>query len=216
MPRTARRLVGGICYHLINRGNGKARVYHSDSEYSAFLHLTRRACERTPMRLLAYCLMPNHFHFVVWPHGDGDISRWMHWLLTTHVRHYHAKRGTTGRVWQGRFKAFPIQSDDHLLTVLRYVERNALRAGLVKRAQDWRWSSLHGSGTTSHFVHPGPLARPADWLAYVNQPLTPAEVEAVRHCIRRDAPFGGEPWVRKTARQLGLESSLRQRGRPRR
>ena len=100
------------------------------------------ASARLPVDLLGYCLMPNHFHLVLRPHHDGDLGRWMQWLLTAHVRRYHRHYVTTGHVWQGRFKAFPVEDDDHLVTVLRYVERNPLRAELVSRAEDWKWSSL--------------------------------------------------------------------------
>ncbi len=198
----------------MNRGNGKARVFHANDDYQAFVALIRRACAHQPMRVLAYCLMPNHFHFVLWPYGDTDLSRWMHWLLTTHVRHHHRKQGTTGRVWQGRFKAFPIQHDEHLLTVLRYVERNPLRARLVGSAKDWPWSSLSEIRSTSPFLHPGPLSRPDDWLSRVDEPQTPAELNTMRRCGQREAPFGDAAWVQRTAKRLGLESSLRPRGRP--
>ncbi len=109
MPRTARASVGDIAYHVINRGNAKMCVFHDDDDYDAFLDLIHRACQRLPLRVLAYCLMPNHFHLVLWPHNDRDLGRWMQWLLTSHVRRYHSRRGTSGHVWQGRFKAFPIQ-----------------------------------------------------------------------------------------------------------
>ena len=149
MPRTARASQGGYCYHVLNRGNGRRTVFRKDGDYAAFLTLLGEAGERTPIRLLAYCLMPNHFHLVVWPIHDGDLSRYMQWLLTAHVRRYHRHYHSSGHVWQGRFKAFPIQKDDHLLTVMRYAERNALRAELVARAQDWRWSSA-GRATPAH------------------------------------------------------------------
>ena len=142
MPRTARASVGDICYHVLNRGNGRQRVFHRDEDYAAFLDLVGSACARLPLRVLGLCLLPNHFHLLLWPHADGDLSRWMQWLLTAHVRRYHGRRGTSGHIWQGRFKAFPIQRDEHFLTVLRYVERNPVRAGLVRRAEDWPWSSL--------------------------------------------------------------------------
>lgn len=131
MPRTLRASLGDYCYHVLNRGNARAQVFHDDGDYRAFVDLIGTACERLPMRVLAYCLMPNHFHLVLRPHGDGDLSRWMQWLLTAHVRRHHRRYGTTGHIWQGRFKAFPTQDDGHLLAVLRYVERNPLRAGLV-------------------------------------------------------------------------------------
>jgi putative transposase len=122
MPRTVRASVGGICYHVINRGNARGEVFHKDEDYAAFVGLIEEACQRLPMRVLAYCLIPNHFHIALWPHGDGDLSRFMQWLLTSHVRRYHRHYHGSGHVWQGRFKAFPIQADEHLLTVLRYVD----------------------------------------------------------------------------------------------
>ena len=117
-------------------------MFHKEGDYAAFVDLLAAANERLPMRMLGYVLMPNHFHLVLWPHAAGDLSRWMQWLLTIHVRRYHRHYHSSGHVWQGRFKAFPIEQDEHLLTVLRYVERNPLRAGLVERAEDWHWSSL--------------------------------------------------------------------------
>ena len=144
MPRTARASVGGMWYHALNRGNRREAVFHKPGDYDAFVEAMIDARARVPLDLLGYCLMPNHFHLVLRPHVDGDLGRWMQWLLTAHARRYHRHYGTTGHVWQGRFKAFPVEDDDHLVTVLRYVERNALRAELVSRAEDWKWSSLPG------------------------------------------------------------------------
>jgi putative transposase len=167
------------------------------------------------MRLLAYCLMPNHFHLALWPRLDGDLSDYMMWLLTAHVRRYHQHYHSSGHVWQGRFRAFPIQEDDHLLTVLRYIERNPVRAGLVERAQDWPWSSAAPLTPGAPALDPGPVARPPQWLEHVNRPQTEAEVEALHECLRRGRPFGVRAWAAETARRMGLEASLRPRGRPR-
>jgi putative transposase len=216
MPRTARATPGGFCYHALNRGNRRAEVFHSDADYDAFVGLLADAAARFPVRLLAFCLMPNHFHLAVWPPGDADLSAYMHWLLTTHARRYQRHYRTSGHVWQGRFRCFPVQEDEHLLTVLRYIERNPLRAGLVAQAQDWRWSSLrwHLQPPQLPFLHPGPVPRPPDWAAPVQAPHTDAELAALRHCAARGAPFGTEAWVGPTAAQLGLEYTLRPRGRP--
>lgn len=216
MPRTARASQGGICFHAINRGNRRATVFHNSSDYDAFIGLMQRASLRVPMRTLAYCLMPNHFHFVLWPYEDGDLSRWMHWLLTAHVRRYHRVRGSSGRVWQGRFKGFPIQTDRHLLAVMRYTERNPLRAKLVARAEDWMWSSISdGCAAGRHMTTADPpIAKPDRWSRWVNLPQTAAEVDAIRRCTSRNAPYGGKAWCARTAEKLGLESSLRSVGRP--
>jgi putative transposase len=138
MPRTSRAAQGGYCYHVLNRGNGRRTVFCDEDDYGFCAVLLRRACARVPVRVLSYCLMPNHFHVVLWPQADDDLALWMHWLLTSHVARHRKRYRTTGHVWQGRFKAFPIEEDEHLLTVLRYVERNPLRANLVSRAEDWR------------------------------------------------------------------------------
>src|SRR4029078_883694 len=165
MPRTARASVGGLCYHVLNRGNGQAEVFHKEADYAAFVDLMVEANERLPLRILGYVLMPNHFHLVLWPRGDGDLSRWMQWLLTAHVRRYHRHYHGSGHVWQGRFKAFPIEQDEHLLTVLRYVERNPLRANLVERAEDWQWSSLRlfTPRPQVDWLHAGPVPRGRTW-----------------------------------------------------
>lgn len=216
MPRTARASVGGICYHVLNRGNGRMRVFHGDGDYAAFVDLLAEANRRIPMRILGYMLMPNHFHLVLWPRANGDLSRWMQWLMTSHVRRYHRTHGGSGHVWQGRFKAFPIEQDEHLLTVLRYTERNALRANLVQRAEAWLWSSLawRPTGRRPEMLSDGPVTYPRNWLVSVNAPATAAESAALRRSIERGAPFGGDDWTKRTARRLGLESSLRPRGRP--
>ena len=215
MPRTARAAVGGLCYHVINRGNARGEVFHKPEDYASFCRLLQEAADRVRMRVVAYCLMPNHFHLALWPRQDGDLSRFMQWLLTAHVRRYHRHYRSDGHVWQGRFKAFPIQQDDHLVTVLRYIERNPLRAELVAHAEDWLWSSLRGRETKGGVpVVASPVPLPRQWARWVNEPMTDAEVESIRRSVNRGTPFGTEAWARRMAERLGLEASLRPRGRP--
>lgn len=216
MARTARSIVGGCCYHFLNRGNNKARVFHEASDFDHFLDLVARAQRRVSLALLAACVMPNHVHFVVRPDDDDAMSRWAHWLFTTHVKHHHLKYGTVGRVWQGRFKAFAIQKDGHLLTVMRYVERNALRSGLVSAAEDWRWGSLHWRVglQTKLPLAPSPIRLPDNWCAYVNEPQSLEELDAIRTAVNRQRPYGSSSWVLRKARALSLEQTLRPPGRP--
>lgn len=205
---------GGFCYHVINRGNGKAQVFHDPYDYQAFRKLL--GVGRRKMKLVAYCLMPNHFHLVVWPEEDDQLSRWMQWLLTCHVRRHHLRYGTSGRVWQGRYKSFPIQHDQHLLRVLRYVERNPLRAGLVRRAEEWRWSSLHDRASSGALLlSEPPVGRLVDWIEFVNEPGTETDLQALRTSACRGRPYGDSPWTDLTVSRLGLESTLRSAGRPR-
>jgi putative transposase len=142
MPRTARASVGGLWCHALNRGNRREAVVHNPGDSDAFVQAMIDARARAAVDLLGYGLMPNHFHLVVRPHQDGDLGRGMQWLLTTQARRYHRHYGTSGHLWQGRFQAFPVPDDDHVVTVLRSVQRNGLRAELVSGAEDWKWSSL--------------------------------------------------------------------------
>lgn len=214
MPRGARDALGGYCYHVLNRGNGRRTVFHKEADFAAFVKLLGEAGARSDVRLLAYCLLSNHFHLLLWPRGDGDVSDYRMWLTTAHVRRYHQHYHSSGHVWQGRFRSFPIQEDDHLLTVHRYLERHPVRAGLVERAQDWPWSSAAPGRKGHPVLTVSPVPHSADWLRYVNEPQTEAEVECLRECIRRRRPYGDDAWTRQTAGRMGLEASLRPRGRP--
>jgi putative transposase len=224
MGRPLRAAEGGLIYHCLNRANARLAIFTKDADFEAFERVLAEAISRHDMRLLAHCVMRNHFHLVLWPRADGDLSRFMRWLTLTHTQRWHAHRHSagTGHLYQGRFKSFPVQSDEHLYTVCRYVERNALRAGLVHHAEQWRWGSLWWvlntriNSQAGLPLHSWPIERPADWCDRVNSPMSRLEEEAMRRCIRRSQPFGAETWQSETASRLGLESAFRPRGRPKR
>ena len=224
MPRTARVAPGGVVFHVLNRGNGRAPLFDRDGDYAAFLAALADALAAFPgVSLFAYCLMPNHWHLVLRPKADGELGRFMQRLTVTHVRRHHQHRGTTGggHVYQGTYKSFPAQADEHFLALCRYVERNALRAGLVRRAEDWRWCSLSArlspdaAPDAAALLSEWPVDRPRNWARLVNAPQTAAEEEALRESVRRGRPYGADPWQRRTAGRLGLAHTFRPRGRPR-
>jgi putative transposase len=218
MPRTARAVVSDLCYHVINRGNNRANLFHGRRDYAEFLWLMAEANDHVDLPIIGACIMPNHVHLVVRPRRDGDLARWTHWLFTTHSRRHHKKHGTCGRVWQGRYKAFVIQTDAHLQVVLRYVERNALRANLADRAEEWEWGSLNWRmrACAPLLLAPCPIALPVDWVRWVNAPHGAEELAALRNCVNRQCPFGHPEWVAQKAAELGLEQSVAALGRPRR
>lgn len=154
--------------------------------------------------------MPNHFHLVLEPSHEKALSQFMQWLLTSHVRRYHKHYGGSGHIWQGRFKSFPIQRDEHLITVLRYVLQNPVRAGLCDSAKEWRWSSLR----RPQCVDPWPIADEDQWLAQLDEPVGEQQLSLVRECVNRQRPFGGSDWQAEIASMFGLASTLRPRGRP--
>jgi putative transposase len=199
---------------VLNRANGRQRLFDDEGDYGAFERVLAQACERVSMRLLAYCVMPNHWHLVLWPRQDGDLSRFMSWLTLTHTQRWHQHRHTVGEghVYQGRFKSFPVETSKYLLTVCRYVERNAVRAGLVERAEQWRWSSAGTRGSVP--VHDWPMGRPAEWLHWVNTDELQQEIEGVRRSVIKGQPYGSESWVERMVTQWNLGATLRGRGRP--
>src|SRR5438105_15248968 len=135
MGRPHRTALGGYVYHMLNRADGRLPIFQKDGDYAALERILAEALAQVPgMRLLAYCAMPNHWHLVVWPQHDGDLSEYLRWLTVTHTQRWHAHHHTsgTGPLYQGRFKSFPVQEDEHLLALCRYVERNPLRANMVK------------------------------------------------------------------------------------
>ena len=238
MPRRPRVASGGLVYHVLNRAVGRQKLFRKPGDYAAFLRVIDEVYRRLAVPVLAYCLMPNHWHLALWPEEDGQLSEFLRLVTVTHTQRYHAHYHSagTGPVYQGRFKSFPIQQDAHLLTVCRYIDRNALRANLVARAELWRWCSLYNrygapaeqdagvDGGPEAMIPPWllpmnrwPAALPSrlDWSTWVNRPQSEAEEAALVRCIRRGTPFGDDRWRVRTARRLGLESTLRPRGRPR-
>ena len=178
-----------------------------------------------PMRIRAYCLMPNHWHLLLWPEHDGDLSAFMQQMTNTHVKRWkqHFHETGHGHLYQGRFKSFPVQTEDYFYQVARYVERNAVRANLAPKTEDWAWSSFRWSRgdddslplLSKAILRQWPVARPSDWSDIVNTPQTEAELDALRRCVNRGRPLGDSDWITKTANELGLTSTVRKRGRPR-
>ncbi len=223
MPRRARAILGGYVYHVLNRTNGRLRLFKKDADFAAFEQVPAEAHERVPLRILSYVALGNHWHFVVWPRRgqQAQVSEFFRWLTVTHSQRWHAQHGTAGmgHVYQGRFKSFPVAADEHLLRVLRYVERNPLRAGLVERAEDWRfgslWRRMRGSPEERSLLTASPVPLGRGWVERVNRPETEAELAAIRECLVRGRPWGGPVWSSKVARRMGLEHTFRARGRPR-
>ena len=201
MPRTRRLTAANYVYHVLNRGAKKGLLFGDASDYHTFETLLSEATTRVPMRILAYCLMPNHWHLLLWPLQDGDLSRFVKWLTTTHACRWarvHESVGS-GAVYQSRFKSIPIEKGSHLFWTWRYVERNALRASLVSKAEDWRWSSLwkRMNAPDTHWLVRGPISLPPDWNQLVNVPQTKVEIELFRSRMKQGKPFGQHGWLAK-------------------
>jgi putative transposase len=216
-----------LLYHALNRGNNRGAVFATADDFQTFLHALAQTQRRYPFRLYGYCLMTNHFHLLLAPQPGVSISRILQSLTVAHTWHYHRAQGTSGHVWQGRFKSPVIQDDDHALVVLRYIEANPLRAGMVSDLAAYPWSSyrVHGLGAADPLLSPLPAwlalrgdegERQAFWRQWVHTPLTEAERAAVRRSVVSGRPYGDATWAKATAAALGLRLTQRPRGRPRR
>lgn len=221
MPRSARLTPGGYVYHVLNRGVGRMTLFEKAADYETFERVLAETLQKhSGVQLLTYCLMPNHWHLIVRPKGDDALGPFMQRLTLTHTRRWQQHRHCHGsvHVYQGRYKSFPVERDEHLLTVIRYVERNALRANLVERAEAWRWCGLwvrrYGSAEQRVMLSPWPVPEPPHWLRTVNAALSDKELEALRQCVNRGRPFGSERWTQRMVKALGLEHTFRDRGRP--
>ena len=210
MSRPKRADEAGKIYHALNRGNARETIFHKDEDYEAFERIMAEGLERYGVELFAYQLLPNHWHCVLSPTESGQMSQYLRWVTGTHTMRYHAHYHTSGEghVYQGRFKSFPVKGDRHFYVVCRYVERNALQAGMVRRAEKWRWSSLwrwlQKVEPDSKLLSSWPIARLPNWLERVNEALTEKELQVIRRSVKRGSPYGESSWIGSTALRVGL------------
>lgn len=220
MPRTTRIDLGNYCYHIINRANARLPIFFQEKDYVLFEEVLEKAQEKFSVRVLAYCLMPNHFHLVLYPENDGEVSKFMQWLTLTHTQRWHQANNTkgSGHLYQGRYKSFLIQSDNHLLSVVRYVERNPLRAKLVKKAENWDFSSLSRRLSKNvkkkKIISDWPIPEPKDYLSFVNTPQSKEEEENIKTSVVKGKPFGSDAWIEEMIIKFGLKATMRPAGRP--
>jgi putative transposase len=219
MPRSPRIDVGNELYHVINRANARLPIFFKEEDFELFVSILEEAQKKYDMRILAYCLMPNHFHLVLYPKQDNDLQKFMQWVTLTHTQRWHIQNKTigSGHLYQGRYKSFLIEGDKHFLSVIRYVERNPLRARIVKKVENWNFSSLSHrllKNSNNKLLSSWPIEEPKNYLSFVNTPQTNVEEESIRMSIVKGKPYGSENWSMKIIKKFGLESTTRERGRP--
>lgn len=216
MPRRIQRGSGGLIFHVMNRGVRRMCLFEDAEDYATLLRCIAEALELVDIDLYAFCVMPNHFHLVVRPHGDSDLTHFMRLMTLRHSKRWHRRRGSRGcgAVYQGRFRAFPMETESYFYSACRYVEANPLRAKLVSRAEDWRWSSLYQRVKNCHILplQEWPILRPDRWNELVNTVQNRREIRRVRTSAASNLPLGGEAWTIATATLLGTASALRRSG----
>ena len=220
MPRINRIDISDIVYHVINRANARIQIFNEDKDYRLFEKTLEQAREKFDMRILSYCIMPNHWHLALYPKQDKTLQLFMRWLSMTHTQRWHSQHKTigSGHLYQGRYKSFPVQEDEHLLQLFEYIERNPLRAKLVQRAENWKWSSLwrreQGNEKQGRLLDKWPISVPEDYLNLVNISQTKIELNSLRYSVNKGKPYGSENWVNKMIDKFNLGATLRKPGRP--
>lgn len=224
MPRVTRTDIGGEAYHILNRANARVQIFDNEKDYRIFEDILAEAVKKFDMRLLAYCVMPNHWHLVLHPKQDGDLQKFMGWLTNTHTRRWHTSKKTIGEghLYQGRYKSFLCQTDEYLFSLIRYVERNAKKANLCNLAEDWEWSSVYkrekrekGTDEQKSMLAEWPIEVPKNYLSLLNTKQNASEEDAIEKSIIKNSPYGDDGWIKKIAQDYGLQQTLRRVGRPR-
>jgi len=220
MPRQARVAVADVIYHVINRSNGRVPIFNKNEDYHHFESLLQEAKDLTDMRILAYCIMPNHWHLILQPRTDSNLAEFMSWLSSTHVRQYRTKTKTVGygHLYQDRYKSFPVETNEYCNTLIRYVEQNPLRAKLTKKSEDWQWSSLwrreKGNDKQKRLLSQLPIDLPVNYLDSVNQILKDEKLTRLRNSVNKGMPYGSLEWTDELVDRFNLKHTLRGAGRP--
>lgn len=197
MARGQRVDLGNYVYHVINRSNGRVPIFHTEEDYKDFEYLLNEVKETYYIRILAYVIMPNHWHLLVYPQKDGELSRALQWLGTSHTRRFHVRTKTIGggHLYQGRYKSFLIENDSHLLTVLKYVERNPVRAKLCEYPEGWRWGSAYrricGSLIEKRILGELPVDLPNDYVDWIRISEPSEDLKTIRNSVNKGASYGG-------------------------
>ena len=220
MPRIARIVVPRLPHHIVQRGNNRQDVFFTAADYRAYLDILHEQSQRFGLRVLAYCLMTNHVHLVAVPAREESLARAVgrtHWLFSRYINRLH---GRSGHLWQNRFFSCPLDGD-HLLHAARYVERNPVRARLVRLPWRYRWSSAaaHTGQAPPHEVLDMAGWRRLFRLAAWKKTLQEAEDETItdrlRRCMHTGRPLASDRFIARLEAKLGLRLRASPVGRPR-
>src|ERR1051326_461122 len=214
MPRRARVSPTGFVQHVLNRGDHRETLFHKPADFLDFLHAVADTASRVAMRILAYCIMRNHFHFVVWPYEGADLSKFMHLLMCIHIRRYlrHYPPVSPGHLYQDRYTNVIVEPGASVLQVNRYVEANALTAGIVERAEDYPWTSASPEALADDrpVLAEWPIERPSNWSMLLNLLTAATERQRIQRCASRGAPYGSPTWTESIVKALNLEHTVRE------
>ena len=215
MARLARIVLPGIAHHVTQRGNRRERVFFEDGDYALYLDLLAEAAGQARVAIWGYCLMPNHVHIIATPSDEDGLRRTFRYVHRHYTGYINARMRVTGHLWQGRFRSVAMD-EAHLVCALRYVALNPVRARLVERPEDWRWSSTaaHIAGESDRFVDVVPaLDRVGDFARFLGEEFDEAlSYAALRRAESVGRPVGSTAWLADMEARTGMTLAPRKRG----
>ena len=222
MPRLARVVFAGLPHHVTQRGNRRERVFFGDEDRRTYLAWLKEYCDAHGVAVLGYCLMPNHVHLVAVPAAEDGLERALKPLHMRHAQRVNRARGWHGHLWQGRFFSSPLD-EEYMWAALRYVERNPVRAKMVRRAENYRWSSAGAHCglredplLTTARTWRERLSAVKDWSAWLAEGDEAEELATLRRNVDKGLPCGAESFLDRLEKLAGRPLRVRPIGRPRR
>ena len=220
MPRLSRTVFAGLPHHVTQRGNRREDVFFTNEDREAYLTWLREYCDKYGLAVLAYCLMTNHIHLIVVPTTDDGLQRVLKPLHMRYAQRINRARNWKGHLWQGRFFSSPLD-EVYLLAAVRYVERNPVRAGMIDRAEDYRWSSAaaHCGNRTDSVLNlesgwREQFATIDDWSAWLSAADEIEKIRILRQNVEKGLPCGSENFIQRLGKIAGRHLEYRPQGRP--
>ena len=221
MPRQARTVFAGVPHHITQRGNRREDVFFTDEDRETYLEWLKDYCSKHKVEILAYCLMTNHIHLIALPKTETGLQSVLKPLHMRYAQRFNRQRNWKGHVWQGRYFSSPLD-EQYLWAAIRYVERNPVRARMVRKAENYAWSSAKSHCTG---IPDSVLTRSAfwqkqfesigDWSAWLSEGDNESELSIIRRNIEKGLPCGSESFIKKLERKAGKVLQYRPLGRPR-
>jgi len=218
MPRIARAVAVGFPHHIIQRGNNKEKVFFEKEDRQKYLELLKKYSDKWECPILAYCLMENHVHLLARPKQEKSLYKMMQGLTLCYTQYINRKYERTGRLWESRYHSCIVDREHYLWAVARYIEQNPRRAKIVKKEEDYPYSSAkaHIEGGKDHILGEELFNgnQRKDYIAFIRKGITEEEIQRLKYSTRTGRPFGREEFTKKMEKKLNKRFILQKPGRP--
>jgi putative transposase len=219
MPRIARIVIPGIPHHVTHRGNNGQKIFRHDEDYEIYLNYLRHYAKIFGLRIIGFCLMPNHVHMIVIPQFEYSIAKAVGISHMKFSQHMNKKYNRSGHLWGGRYFSCPVD-EKHLVASMRYIELNPVNASIVTKPWAYRWSSAAAHiGRKDIFKLPDiqywySIYSPDDWYQFLGESIDPAIIRAIKKHLKTGKPLGSDSFIRMIERETGRRMKRAKRGRP--